>query len=114
MAKRGWSWSTGHGAGRSLVGQMNVDERSDCVNLRALLCMFDEVSLAGLVFGVPLEDVKLYIAYGKQIAQAKKCEKIVVLEDCWLGAVGSGLKRYRRTHAEKSVVLHRQSRVGSP
>lgn len=39
---------------------MNVDERSDCVNLRALLCMFDEVSLAGLVFGVPLEDVKLY------------------------------------------------------
>ena len=55
-----------------------------------------------------------YIAYGKQIAQAKKCEKIVVLEDCLLGAVGSGLKRYRRTHAERSVVLHRQSRVGSP
>ena len=54
------------------------------------------------------------VAYGKRIAQAERCERIVVLEDCLLGAVGSGLKRYRRTHAEKSVVLHRQSRVGSP
>ena len=45
---------------------MNVDERSDGLDLRALLCMVDEVSLAGLVFGVPLEDVKLG-AHSKRI-----------------------------------------------
>lgn len=40
---------------------MDVDERGDCLNLGALLCMIDEVSLAGLVFGVPFEDVELRI-----------------------------------------------------
>ncbi len=39
--------------------QENVDKRSDCLDLGALLCMVDEVALAGLVFGVPLEDVEL-------------------------------------------------------
>lgn len=38
---------------------MDVDERGDCLDLGALLCMIDKVSLTGLIFGVPVEDVEL-------------------------------------------------------
>lgn len=38
---------------------MDVDECGDCLDLDALLGMVDEVSLAGLVFGIPFEDVEL-------------------------------------------------------
>ena len=38
---------------------MDVDECGDGLDLTALLCMVDKVSLAGLVFGIPFEDVKL-------------------------------------------------------
>lgn len=40
---------------------MDVDKRGDCLDLGALLRMVDEVSLAGLVFGVPIEDVELCV-----------------------------------------------------
>lgn len=40
---------------------MYVDKGSDCLDLGALLCMIDEISLARLVFGVPIEDVKLCV-----------------------------------------------------
>lgn len=69
---------------------MDVDECGDCLDLEALLRMVDEVSLAGLVFGVPFEDVKLY-AHGKRIAR-DQASRWVVLEDCLLGAVGPGLE----------------------
>ena len=38
---------------------MDVDKGGDCQDLPALLGMVDEVSLAGLIFGVPFEDVEL-------------------------------------------------------
>ena len=47
---------------------MDVDKCSDCLDLGALLCMVDEVSLAGLVFGVPIEDVELS-AYSQRMAR---------------------------------------------
>lgn len=40
---------------------MDVDERGDCLDLGALLCMIDKVSLTGLIFGVPVEDVELRV-----------------------------------------------------
>ena len=46
---------------------MNVDECGDRLDLTALLCMVDKVTLAGLVFGVPFENVKLD-ADGKRTA----------------------------------------------
>lgn len=91
---------------------MNVDERGDRLNLSALLCMVDKVSLAGLVFGVPFEDVEL-CAHSKRKARDRD-GRWVILEDYLLGAVGPGRERYRRRHAEKSVVLRRQSLGGSP
>ena len=51
---------------------MYIDKRSDCLDLGALLCMIDKVSLAGLVFGVPIEDVELYV-HGQRVA----CDKVV-------------------------------------
>ena len=38
---------------------MYVHEGGDRLDLGALLCMIDKVSLAGLIFGVPVEDVEL-------------------------------------------------------
>ena len=43
-------------------GEKDVDKGGDGLDLRAVLCMGDKVSLAGLVFGVPLEDVELDLA----------------------------------------------------
>lgn len=40
---------------------MDVDECGDCLDLGALLRMVDEVALAGLIFGVPFEDVELRV-----------------------------------------------------
>lgn len=51
---------------------MYIDKRSDCLDLGALLCMIDEVSLAGLVFWVPIEDVELCM-HGQCVA----CDKDV-------------------------------------
>ena len=38
---------------------MYVHEGGNCLDLGALLCMIDKVSLAGLIFGVPVENVEL-------------------------------------------------------
>ena len=40
---------------RMLEGEVDVDECCDCLDRPALLSVVDKVTLAGLVFGVPLE-----------------------------------------------------------
>lgn len=50
---------SGNGADGMLVGESDVDEGSDGLDGSALLCVFDKVFLAGLVFGVPVEYIKL-------------------------------------------------------
>ena len=51
---------------------MYVDKCSDCLDLGALLCMIDEISLAGLVFRVPIEDVELCV-----YSQHVPCDKVI-------------------------------------
>ena len=51
---------------------MDVDKRSDCLDLGALLCMIDEISLAGLVFRVPIKNVKLCVS-----SQHVACDKVI-------------------------------------
>ena len=41
--------------GNVLEGKMDVDESCDCLDRPALLGMLDEVTLAGLIFGIPFE-----------------------------------------------------------
>lgn len=43
----------------TLEGEKDVDEGSDGLYGAALLGIIDEVFLAGLVFGVPFEDIEL-------------------------------------------------------
>ena len=52
---------------------MYVHEGGNCLDLGALLCMIDKVSLAGLIFGVPVEDVELD-ANCQQINLGSKCQ----------------------------------------
>ena len=49
---------------------MDVDECGDCLDLGALLCMVNKVALAGLILGVPFEDVEL-CAQSKRITHSK-------------------------------------------
>lgn len=42
-----------------LIGESDVDEGGDGLDGSALLCVFDKVFLTGLVFGVPIEYIKL-------------------------------------------------------
>lgn len=42
-----------------LIGESYVDEGGDGLDGSALLCVFDKVFLTGLIFGVPVEYVKL-------------------------------------------------------
>ena len=44
----------------TLEGEADVDEGSDGLDGAALLGMIDEVFLAGLIFGIPFEDIKLF------------------------------------------------------
>jgi hypothetical protein len=41
----------------SLEGQTNVQKRAQCLNGDTMLCMVEEVPLAALIVGVPLEDI---------------------------------------------------------
>ena len=91
---------------------MYVDECGDRLDLCAVLRMVDEVSLAGLVFGVPVEDVEL-CAHSQRMASNKDARSIV-LEDCLLGAVGLGLELKWRWLAGTSAVLRRRNLLGSP
>lgn len=91
---------------------MDVDERGDCLNLGALLCMIDEVSLAGLVFGVPFEDVEL-CAHRKQMSRDQDIRWIVP-EDYWLGAVDPYPEKHQRWRVGRFAVLRRQRLVESP
>ena len=43
----------------ALKGKGDVDEGGEGPDRGALLCMFDKVPLTGLVFGVPVEYIKL-------------------------------------------------------
>ena len=64
---------------------MNVDEGGNCLDLGTLLCMIDKVSLAGLIFGVPVEDIELD-AKCKQTDWSKNA-RWIILEDCSIEAV---------------------------
>lgn len=65
---------------------MDVDECGDRLDLEAMLGMVDEVSLAGLVSGVPFEDVKL-CAHGKRRAPDEDARWIWYLRVICLGAL---------------------------
>lgn len=52
---------------------MDVDEGGDCLYLGTLLGMVDEVSLAGLVFGIPFEDVELRIICWRPLTPVSRC-----------------------------------------
>lgn len=41
------------------MGESNVDKSGDGLDGPALLCVFDKIFLTGLVFGVPVEYIKL-------------------------------------------------------
>ena len=69
---------------------MYVHKGGNCLDLAALLCMIDKVSLAGLIFGVPVEDVELD-ANCKPINWGKNA-RWIILEDCSIGAVGFDLE----------------------
>ena len=47
------------GIERALEGEGYVHEGSNRLDVARLLCVVGEVALAGLVFGIPFEDVKL-------------------------------------------------------
>ena len=65
---------------------MYVHEGGDRLDLGALLCMIDKVSLAGLIFGVPVEDVELDASCKR--TNGGQDARWIILEDCWIGAVG--------------------------
>lgn len=56
VCARGW---TREGADGMLVWESDVDEGGDGLDGSALLCVLDKVFLAGLVFGIPVEYIKL-------------------------------------------------------
>ena len=64
---------------------MNVHEGGNCLDLGTLLCMIDKVSLAGLIFGVPVENIELD-ASCKQTDWSKNAG-CIILEDCLIEAV---------------------------
>ena len=45
--------------GLFLVGELDVDEGRDCLDRCRVLCMVEEVSMAGLELWVPLDDIEL-------------------------------------------------------
>lgn len=49
----------GRERGRALEGEMDVEEGGDGLDRAGVLCVIEEVSLAGLVFGVPFKYVEL-------------------------------------------------------
>lgn len=51
----------GNGVGGILVGKLDVDKGGNSLNGAALLCVLNEVFLAGLVFGIPIKDIKLRV-----------------------------------------------------
>ena len=64
---------------------MNVHEGGNRLDLDTLLCMIDKVSLAGLIFGVPVENIKLD-ASCKQTDWGQNA-RWIILEDCSIEAV---------------------------
>lgn len=56
VCARGW---TRDGVDGMLIGEPDVDEGGDGLDGSALLCVFDKVFLTRLVFGVPVEYIKL-------------------------------------------------------
>ena len=64
---------------------MNVHEGGNCLDLGTLLCMIDKVSLAGLIFGVPVENIELD-ADRKQMVWSQNA-RWIILEDCSIEAV---------------------------
>ena len=63
-ATRGWgptTRGTGYGIGGALRRQEDVDKGRDGEDGATGLGMVDEVALAGLVFGVPFENVELRV-----------------------------------------------------
>lgn len=56
VCARGWArdWVDG-----MLMGESDVDKGGDGLDRSALLCVFDKIFLAGLVFRVPVEYIKL-------------------------------------------------------
>lgn len=56
VCARGWA---GDGVDGMLIGESDVDKGGHGLDGSALLCVFDKVFLTGLVFGVPVEYIKL-------------------------------------------------------
>ena len=53
---------------------MDVDEGGDGLDLGTVLGMIEKVSLAGLISGVPFEDIELCV-HGKRITPDDGCRR---------------------------------------
>ena len=64
---------------------MNVHEGGNGLDLATLLCMIDKVSLAGLIFGVPVENIELD-AHCKPVVWSQNT-RWIILEGCSIEVV---------------------------
>lgn len=81
-----------------LVGKFDVDEGGDGLHGAALLGVFDEVFLTGLVLGIPIEDVELGVVRalcgglgrsggGGEVGEGGVLELLVRVTVGWVGEV---------------------------
>lgn len=68
----GMAWRrTGDGEGGPLEGKVDVDKGGNGEDVGRVLGVVDEVALAGLVFGIPFEDVELKVMMNMLVLRTK-------------------------------------------
>ncbi len=84
---------------RLLIGEFDVDKGGHGLHRPTLLRVFDKVSLTGLVFGIPIEDIKLRIVSSlcRRLGRSKRGGQV---------GKGSVLKLLVRVAVERFGEIH--------